>query len=438
VALKLSLLPWDARFAREAQLLSRLSHPALPRLLDTGTLLLPSGLQHPFLVLEWVEGTPLYAWAEQQVPSCQEVCRVLAGLARALEALHASGAVHRDVKGDNVLVRLSDRLPVLIDFGSCHFEGAKRLTWQSLAPHTPAYLSPQAALFEIRLARNRDSYYPPSPADDLYALGVTAYRLVMGEYPPEFDAQQDEEGSWRVICPDPRPQLERNPRVEPRLREVILRLLSEAPEARGTAAQVAEALGAVAEERVPQRPAELQPAAEVPPPNVPAPASGSQRPQRVRPLAWAWAWEPWLALAAVGLCALLLWTVQPALFRPEQVASSPPRSAASQAPDAGTAAVGEAVPTEPHAPTAPSAEKKPLAQESPPEPRPGQLRPDKRGRCPGGKQVPINGGCWLEQLPMSAEECVENSSVPFKGKCYAPALAPPRKPQPTSNPSEAR
>jgi serine/threonine protein kinase len=43
--------------------------------------------------------------------------------------MHAAGAVHRDVKGANVVVRLSDRWPVLLDFGSCHFQGAQRLTW---------------------------------------------------------------------------------------------------------------------------------------------------------------------------------------------------------------------------------------------------------------------------------------------------------------------
>ncbi len=434
VAFKLSVLPWDARFAREAQMLSRLSHPGIPRLLDSGSLLPPSGFEHPFLVMQWVEGTPLYAWAEQHAPSSLRLCRVLAGLARTLEMLHAAGAVHRDVKGDNVLVQLSDSLPVLIDFGSCHFQGAARLTWQSLPPGTPGYFSPQACLFHIRLTLHGDSYYPPSAADDLYALGVTAYRLVMGQYPPPMDARQDEAGSWHVSVPDPRPPLERNPRVAPGLREVILRLLSEAPEARGTAAQVAQELEAMADEPIPQQPAEPQPAAEVPPPNVPAPAGGSERPRRIRPPARTWNWKPWLTLAAVGACAVLPWNVPPAPVPHEQVAASTQQSSASHAPDAGTAAVGDTTPTEPQAPTPPSTQKKSLAQEPLPEPRPGQTRPDEKGRCPGRRQVPINRACWVPSS-MPAEECVENDGVLFQGKCYAPVLPSPKKPQPTSSPS---
>jgi len=425
-ALKVSLYPWDARFAREAELLSRLSLPGVPRLLDRGVLRHPSGEEHFWFVMEWVDGTPLYAWAQQHSPSIQEICQVLAQLARTLEALHASGVVHRDVKGDNVLVRLSDRFPVLIDLGSGHFQGAPRLTWQSLPPGTYEYLSVQACRFEISLARHRDGYYSPSPADDLYALGVTAYRLVMGQYPPPLDAVEDEEGAWHVISPDLRSLLTGNPRVPPRLREVILRLLSEVPEARGTAAQAATALEAVASEPVPP------PAAEVPPPSVPAAPNGSQRPERVRPSTRQWAWKPWLAGAAVAGFAVLLWNVAPVRGTHQQ------RAADLQQSDAGTSAVGDTSPTQPRVPTPPSQEKKPVAQEPLPEPRPGQTRPDKSGRCPGRKQVLINGGCWLEQFLMSAEECVENEGVLFKGKCYAPVSASPKKAQPTSSPPEER
>jgi len=424
-ALKLSLLPWDARFAREAELLSRLSHPSIPRLLDRGILRHPSGaLEHPFFVMQWVEGTPLYAWAEQHSPASPRVSRMLAQLARALEATHDEGAVHRDVKGDNILVRHSDGRAVLIDFGSGHFQGAPRLTWQSLAPFTPAYLSAQACLFDIRSARDREAYYSPSPADDLYALGVTAYRLVMGQYPPPIDARQDKEGAWHVASPDPRPLLESNTRLEPRLRELILRLLSDAPEVRGTAAQVAQELEALAEETAPQQ--------------VPVPTGGHERLERVSSLSRVRAWKPWLALAAVGVCAVFLWNWQPGPLPSRPVSASTQQASDSHAPDAGTAAVGDTSPTKPQAPTPPPTDKKPLAQAPRPEPLPGQARPDSKGRCPGRTQVSINGGCWLELPSMSAEECTERGSVPFQGKCYAPALVPPKKPLPNSSPAEAR
>ncbi|HLL04175.1 MAG TPA: protein kinase [Myxococcaceae bacterium] len=429
VALKVSRYPWDARFAREAELLSRLSLPGIPRLLDRGVLRHPSGEEHFWFVMEWVEGTPLYAWAAQHSPSSQEMCRVLAQLARTLEALHASGVVHRDVKGDNVLVRLSDNFPVLIDLGSGYFQGAPRLTWQSLPPGTYEYLSVQACRFEISLGRHRDGYYPPSPADDLYALGVTAYRLVMGQYPPPLDALEDEVGAWHVISPDLRSLLAGNPRVGPRLREVLLRLLSEAPEARGTAAHAATELEAVANEPVPPRPAEPSPAVEVSPPSVPAPPDAGQRPERAR----VWDWTHWLAGAAVAGFALLLWSVAPGPGKTQQQASD------FQSPDAGTSAVGDTSPSQPRAPAPPSQEKKPVAQEPLPEPRPGQPRPDEKGRCPGPRQLPINGGCWIDVSSlMNAEECAANSYALFKGNCYAPALAPPKKTQPTSSPQEAR
>jgi hypothetical protein len=235
----------------------------------------------------------------------------------------------------------------------------------------------------------------------LYALGVTAHRLVMGQYPARIDARQDEQGTWHATSPDSRALLESNPRLSPPLREVINRLLSSAPEDRGTAGQVAQALEAA--------------------------AGGEERPARSRPPGRARAWKPWLTLAAAGACAVWLWN-----------SKWVPRALNAQAPDAGTTAVGDTSPTEPQATTAPPEEHRPLAQQPLPVPRPGQARPDEKGRCLGPKQVPLNGGCWVELLPMSAEECAEGGYVPFQGKCYLPAPAPPKKPTPTSSPGEAR
>ncbi len=412
-ALKVSLWVWNWRMEREVELLSRLNHPSIPRVLDRGGALLPSSKEYPFFVMEWVQGTPLYTWAEQHEPTGAQLCRVLGQLARALEAIHAEGAVHRDVKGANVLVRQSDRLPVLIDFGSCHFEGAQRQTWQSLPPMTLEYLSPQAVLFSVHSLHQPDGYYPPSPADDLYALGVTAYRLVMGQYPPPIETRQDEHGAWQARGADLRPLLEGNPRVAPPLREVIVRLLSVAPEDRGTAAQVAQALEAA--------------------------SGGEARPERSKPPQRARARKPWLALAAAGACTVLVWHSWPARPPLGSMNAKTPWVADSREPDADTAAVGDTEPTEPRASTSPPTEKEPLAQKPLPEPRPEQLRPDKRGQCPGRKQVPINGGCWNDVSPaMDAQTCVESGHVFFQGKCFVPAFESSKRPQPTSSPPEER
>jgi serine/threonine protein kinase len=459
VALKLAVYPWDQRFAREAELLSRLSHhPGVPRLLGRGLWRHAPGVEHPYLVMEWVEGTPLYDWARQHEPAGRQVLQLLAQLARVLEALHAAGGVHRDVKGDNVLVRHVDGRVVLIDFGSGHFQGATRLTWQSLPPCTLAYLSAEASLFYIRSVRDRDAYYPPTPADDVFALGVTAYRLVMGEYPPPMEPHQDDAGCWHVTSPDPRPLLEANSRVEPKLRELILRMLSAAPEARGTAAELARALEAAAddtgaeslatprqasedaEELAPARPevtagqaSEVVEEAEPPRALVTAGREGSLEGPGSRSRARAR--RPWLVLAAAAVIGLLLWSSQPA---PEPVSASREDHSGSRAPDADTSAVGDTSPTAPLASVKAPSGKKPLTQELPFQPRPGQARPDAKGRCPGRNQVVINSACWVEQRPIGAEECAENGYDFREGKCYAPVLAPRRQPPPTSSPSEAR
>lgn len=436
VALKVSVYPWDPRFAREAELLARIRHPCVPRLLHRGVLRHVSGVEHPYFVMEWIDGTPLYAWAEQHAPSSQQVLRILAQLARALAATHAAHCVHRDVKGDNVLVRHSDGQPVLIDFGSGHFQGASRLTWQDVAPGTPTYRSFQASLFHLRSVRERDAYYPPSPADDVFALGVTAYRLVMGEYPPPFEPLEDETGSWQLVSYDPRPLLERNPRVPPRLRELILRMLSDVPEARGSAEELADVMEAAAAEP-PERVSTASPPAEAHASEVPPePAPSSALPEPLAPPPRASAWEPFLALVAVGLAVVVLWPSRSTPVPSEPVSARLPAAPVSRAPDAGTSAVGDSPPSAPPA-SAPS-KQKPVAQSPLPEPRPGQLRPDSKGRCLVPKQVVLNGGCWVQQSSMTSEDCTASGYAYSRGKCYAPALESPQKTVPTSSPPEPR
>src|SRR5690606_14053112 len=116
----------------------------------------------PFLVMQLLEGTPLYEWAARRNPSEAQVLRVLAQVARGLEAIHAVGG----------------------DLGAGYFRGAATLTSKLLPPGTPVYRSPEALAFVHAFRRHPTAHYPASTCDDLFALGVTAYRLVTDVYPP--------------------------------------------------------------------------------------------------------------------------------------------------------------------------------------------------------------------------------------------------------------
>ncbi len=241
-ALKLALQARDERFEREEQLLARVNHPNVPRLEGRGVWQHRSG-SFPFLVMQWVAGVPLYQWASQRNPTSRQVLRLLAQVARALEATAAAGGLHRDVKGDNVLVRLADEHAFLMDFGAGFYRGAATLTWQPLPPGTPNYRSPEAWAHQRLFAFHPYEHYRGSVCDDLFALGVTAYRLVTDEYPPPTEPDLEGAEVWARRGPGPRPPRELNAHVSEELNALILRLLSQ-PESRfkGKARLAAEAL----------------------------------------------------------------------------------------------------------------------------------------------------------------------------------------------------
>lgn len=81
VALKLAMFAHDPRFAREAELLSRLQHPAMPKLLDRGSWVAGPEAAHPYLVMEWIRGLPLYAWGSEYEATPRKALQVLAQVA---------------------------------------------------------------------------------------------------------------------------------------------------------------------------------------------------------------------------------------------------------------------------------------------------------------------------------------------------------------------
>jgi serine/threonine protein kinase len=447
VALKLALYPGDPRFAREAQLLSDVRHPSIPRLWEVGEWRHPSGARYPFVVMEWVDGMPLYDWARQHHPSSRQILQLLAQLASALHVVHAQGSVHRDVKGANVLVRHEDGRAMLMDFGSGRYPDAATLTPDILPPGTPAYRSPEAWLFSLQHTRDRTARYAAQPADDLYSLGVTAYRLVTGTYPEFAEPSKDEAGLWHLEGFASPPPFTLNPRVAPRLDALILRMLSMRPEERGPTGELAEALEQAAQLEstestrslfARERPHSVAASMEGVGAPIEAKAPVSEEPSRtpsvaarVRLSTGVGPWPLRLVVAA-GLMALGVWTGWVARERTsDQPAAVRHEADVSRLENGGSAGLGEEAATQAEETSPTPAKPGVQAEDTPPEPLPGQMRPNAKGRCSHPQQVSLNGGCWVRMEREKCEALVGNGHM-YKGVCYVPVLLPGR--QPTSQP----
>jgi predicted Ser/Thr protein kinase len=426
VALKIALFPSDPRFHREVELLSRNPHPGIPQLLDQGVWLASAEVAHPYFVMEWIRGRTLYEWARVHNPTCREVLQVLAHVARALDVLHQGECLHRDIKGDNILVEPEGRA-VLTDFGSGTWKGAPPLTERVMPPNTREYRSPESLRFEWAHWSTPGAHYEARPADDLYALGVAAYRLVTGGYPPP--GTEPEAMKEQLLQPPARriPAHEFNKRVVPELSALIERLLAHQPADRGTARELAEAAEFAAKHA---RPEADVPFLDLEWPEAQARARGPARP--ARPHVHTRAGQSLRALAAVTL-ALVLWTgwVAPGADPLENPFGACQGAAEAENAAKGPIGLGEAVVSAATVDAPEPTVRKAMTEDTLPELLPGQLRPNAKGRCPHKRQVAFNGGCWVVEL--DREKCEALNGLVYKSTCYVPVIPPGR--PPTSQPA---
>lgn len=162
----------EDRFQREVRIASRMSHPNIIGLIDSGT---AAGL--PFFVMPFVEGETLRSRLDREGPLSREGARsILLDIATGLAHAHRLGIVHRDLKPENVLC--AGDHAYIMDFGIARpAEGVDRdnLTRPGLAIGTPRYMSPEQQAGE-----------PVDHRTDLYAWGLLARELTGGEIPPPW------------------------------------------------------------------------------------------------------------------------------------------------------------------------------------------------------------------------------------------------------------
>jgi serine/threonine-protein kinase len=155
------------RFEREARLAARLSHPNVVRVFDVG-----ESEGRPFIVMEYVEGDTVADELARHgaLPPARAVDLALQ-ICSGLEAAHASGLVHRDVKPRNLLLR-PDGVLKIADFGIARAAESTRLTEIGTILGTAAYLAPEQA-----------EGLEATPAADLYSVGAVLYELLTGRVP---------------------------------------------------------------------------------------------------------------------------------------------------------------------------------------------------------------------------------------------------------------
>ena len=157
------------RSLREARAIAALSHPNVVTLYDVAR----EG-SAPFVVMELVASRSLADLTRDGPLPPQQVVAVGAAVAAALQAAHAAGITHRDVKPGNVLVAHDGRIK-LTDFGIARNPADQTLTATGLMLGSPAYIAPEIA-----------SGGPVNPASDLWGLGATLFAAVEGR--PPYDA----------------------------------------------------------------------------------------------------------------------------------------------------------------------------------------------------------------------------------------------------------
>lgn len=398
-ALKLARAAGDQRFEREVHLLSRVRHSSVPRLESHGLWMSPEDEAYPYLVMQRVEGMNLYAWALEHELTVRKAISQLAQVARALEATHEVG-VHRDVKGHNIRVS-SKGHAVLLDFGSGSYPGASPVTGRALPPGTKGYRSPQLLMLELAIELGSTGTYQFQPADDVYSLGITAYRLLAGAYPP-----RDSDGTAKPVAPRGLDD------VCPELGKLIVRMLAEDPQARGSAGQVAERLEkflkysrASMDARWVANASCLSTEKARPP----APPLRSSRRE----------WTALFAAAGGGLAVALLGVMlSRGGDRREATYTEPlPEPQASDQPDADTS-LGEESLASVSPGEAPPESKERISQKMPDEPLPTQKRPP----CTARVALVINGGCWRPAPPGAELAPCDNDLYEYKGRCYDPIL----------------
>ena len=199
------------RFRAEARHAALVNHEGIANVYDYGE---EDG--SAYLVMELVPGEPLSSIIEREKTlSIDRVLDIVGQTAAALQAAHAAGLVHRDIKPGNMLITPEGRVKIT-DFGIARIADQVPLTATGQVMGTVQYLSPEQA-----------SGHAASPSTDVYSLGIVAYECLAGKRPFSGESQVAIAMSHINDAPPPLPDTIAEP-----VRNLVMSCISKRPEAR--------------------------------------------------------------------------------------------------------------------------------------------------------------------------------------------------------------
>ena len=197
-----------ARFQREARAAANLDHPNIVTVYDVGQ----DGNRH-YIVMEYVDGQDLKTlirrkgrlYVNEALDIAVQIC---AGVGHA----HKAGIIHCDIKPQNVLITRDGRAKVT-DFGIARALSESGITESETVWGSPLYFSPEQAAGE-----------PPSPASDVYSIGVVMYEMLTGT--PPFQAEKPAALALMHMREEPQPLTVQNPHVPSQLEWIVRKVLA--------------------------------------------------------------------------------------------------------------------------------------------------------------------------------------------------------------------
>ena len=202
------------RFKQEIRLARRITHPNILRTHDLGE---TGGVR--YLSMEFVKGLTLKQLVEAgDILPTPVGLRIAKQICAGLAAAHEVGVIHRDIKPQNIIIEATGGLKIM-DFGIARLKEERGMTAEGTVVGTPDYMSPEQARGHALDFRS-----------DIYSTGVVLYEVFTGSLPFEGDSP------LAVVLkhiqdPPPSPQT-RNPRIEPRISQIILKCMQKDPKDR--------------------------------------------------------------------------------------------------------------------------------------------------------------------------------------------------------------